>query len=166
MSNNDFLTKFSQRIFNHLNGNENIFISPQNIMTAMSLILFGAKGETRKTLSDFLGIEDKKQIEKFQKSILNDEVFQSLAAAWFKENLVFEDSYLDFLKRIECKSERLNFSDKKSKDLINEWVEKATNGNIKDLIKSTNENTALVLTSVCNFIGKWHHAFDKNKTKN
>ncbi|RTK96319.1 MAG: serpin family protein [Neisseriaceae bacterium] len=166
MINNDFLTKFSQRIFNHLNDNENIFISPQNIMTAMSLVLFGAKRETRKILSEFLGIDDNSKIEEFQKSILNDEVFQSLAAAWFRDNLVFENSYLDFLKRIECKSETLDFSDQKSKDLINEWVEKATNGNIKDLIKSTNENTALVLTSVCNFIGKWNHAFDKKKTKN
>lgn len=159
------LEQFSQKLFNHLNTNDNVFISPFCVMKAMSLALYGAKGETRKIISDLLGIENNEKIEEFQRLMVNDKVFNSLDAAWFKHDLDFEDSYLEFLKRIDCKNEKLNFADNNAKDVINKWVEKETDGNIKDLIHSTDENTALILTSVCNFVGKWLIPFDVERTK-
>ncbi|XP_026645853.1 serpin B3 isoform X3 [Microtus ochrogaster] len=124
-------TKFTLELYRQLRETENnIFYSPISIMTALGMLLLGAKGNTR---------------QQIEKEFLED------IRKFYQANV----ESLDF---VHAAGE----SEKK----INSWVERQTNGKIKDLFPngSLSSSTALVLVSAVYFKGQWDHKFDEKHT--
>ena len=90
-------------------------------------------------------------------------------AVWGQQNYTFQTPYLDTLAvNYGAGLRLLDFrgAPQVSRQTINTWVEKRTEGRIKDLIPppSITSNTKLVLTNAIYFNAAWQHAFDVKNT--
>lgn len=59
----------------------------------------------------------------------------------------------------------LDFKDDNSVDVINKWVDKSTDGQIKEIIDNIDENAKAILINSVNFKGTWLDEFYKANTK-
>lgn len=68
-------------------------------------------------------------------------------------------------KYFNARAQSLDFSDPASVDVINNWVEKHTNGIIDKIIKSIPPLTVAYLINAVYFKGNWLYQFDPEKTR-
>ncbi|XP_029004239.1 serpin peptidase inhibitor, clade B (ovalbumin), member 1, like 3 isoform X2 [Betta splendens] len=173
-------TAFCLALFEKLGGNDNtanIFFSPFSISSALAMVMLGAGGNTATQMSECLKTKD-----------CHDEVHTSFAQLLSELNragapyslsvanrLYGEKSYQfvqDFLaKTKKCYSAELEAVDFKSnyeaaRLNINSWVEKNTQGKIKDLLGNgvLDSLTRLVLVNAIYFKGNWNKKFQENAT--
>lgn len=66
--------------------------------------------------------------------------------------------------RFGARVARLDFSQPRSIETINAWVERKTSGMIPRLLAELPPETGLVLVNALHFKGKWAHAFDPART--
>ncbi|HDN78929.1 MAG: serpin family protein [Chloroflexi bacterium] len=167
----------------------NLFYSPFSISLALAMTYAGARGETERQMADTLhftlpqnrlhpafnaleleltqrgkatGEQAEKSEEGFQLHIAN--------AIWGQEGYKFLPEFLDTLAENYGAGIRLldfQKAPEKSRQVINDWVSKQTEGKIKDLIPKglINELTRLVLTNAIYFNARWLHPFDKRQTR-
>lgn len=58
-----------------------------------------------------------------------------------------------------------DFSQKETKDALNDWIEEQTNGMIKDMIgDEVDESTVMLLLNAIYYKGRWSNVFDEDKT--
>ncbi|MGF7186824.1 serine protease inhibitor [Desulfitispora alkaliphila] len=101
---NDFGIKVLQNLVTE---DENIFISPTSIYTALAMTYNGSGSETKEAMAEVLGIEDL-ELDKFNKNnlallyylqVADPSVTINIAnSLWMKENIDFAD---DFVERNE-----------------------------------------------------------------
>ena len=173
--------------------NENIFFSPLNISLALSMLLIGSDKATKKEIEKVLGIVENKQLlyelknlnETSTKSLSveldscifsDDELLNTsvevlsvkLASCIFPdESFKVIQKYLADLKTaFNCEVQRLDYKQnaEESKSTINKWVERCTEGKIKNLFTSIKPETACVLVSCIYFKGDWYDEFDSYYT--
>lgn len=154
--------------------NENIFISPLSISTALTMTMNGAAGETRKAMQKTLELNDW-QLENVNAAyeallnglpVLDDEVRLQLAQSiWYKEGYPITESFLTTNEE-KYKSEvtELDFSRPDAKDRINGWVNQNTNGLIKTILDEIPEDIVLYLINAIYFKGNWTHPFNADYT--
>lgn len=161
---------------------ENIFFSPFNIMMSMSMVLYGAEGQSKAQLLKALGFPSDCDVE----TVLNhqkkrSEVLSHTEGECVELNIANKMypqisypicvKFIEILKEaLQCNVERLDFHNKPehSRQVINEWVESETGNEIKNLIPTgkIQSDTRLILVNAIYFKGKWiEHFFDKKKTK-
>ncbi len=158
----------------------NIIFSPYSISTALSMAYAGARGETQKEMSEVLHFPIEQSIlhpafyllqNHFKAIQKSGEIQLNIAnSMWVQEDFHFLKEYLDLNKKYYGSS--LYFADfiktpDTARSKINKWVEKETNGRIKNLIDKTaiNSLTRLVLCNAVYFKGDWFYKFDKGKTR-
>ncbi|CAI5673788.1 unnamed protein product [Oreochromis niloticus] len=156
----------------------NIFFSPFSISSALAMVMLGASGNTATQMSECLKTKDCQDDvhSSFAQllSVLNkSDAPYSLSVA---NRLYGEQSYQfveDFLgktkKHYNAELEAVDFI--KSYDAarlnINSWVEKTTQGKIKDLLAEgvLDSMTRLVLVNAIYFKGFWNKQFKKDQTQ-
>lgn len=179
MSLGSSLNSFSHRLFQTIGSgkNENFFISPFSISTALCMCLTGAKNETASQLKDLLGYSHMNDQEILD---LNNELITSINnlsntvslktanKIYPHENFQILKSFLETIdKKFHAEVQSLNFGDASaSSKEINKWVAKQTSDKITDLIDPSliNNLTRLVLVNAIYFKGNWTHKFDSNST--
>lgn len=157
---------------------KNIFFSPYSILVALAMSYEGARGLTAEEMRSVLYFPEDNTVRRSAFAWLYNnmnkeekEYFLSTAnALWAHEDYEFLGEYFDLIERYYMgKVTNLDFvgEPEKSRETINDWVEKQTNDKIKDLIPPgvINEWTRLVLTNAIYFKGNWVKQFDKEKTK-
>lgn len=174
------LTEFTFKLFESLskNNDENFFISPLSISTALTMCFAGANASTADQLQAGLCLDNLTRDEIFA---MNREFFESLNKVLGSDvtlktaNKVFQHhkhplltKYLDDLKNhFASDAKGLNFADStnSAKD-INDWVLEKTEGKIKDLVSPDllDDLTRLVLVNAIYFKGNWSNKFDKALT--
>jgi serpin B len=98
----------------------------------------------------------------------NKEVKLSLAnSLWAKQGLIFKAPFLASGKeQFGAEITSLDMASPKSPGKINGWVDKQTNGKIKDIVKAPlDAQTAMILLNAVYFNGNWESPFDKSLTK-
>ncbi len=152
--------------------NENAFISPYSIHTAMLLAYIGAEGETKKEMGEvlvLLGMEEeeiKNQVLELKNYLENvsKETKVSIANAFFlKEDIPFLQSY---------KNDGENYFDAElsilpsTGKLINQWVKNKTEDKIEEIIDPGPIPVDVIayLVNAIYFKGTWEEEFDKEKT--
>ncbi len=172
---------FAMKIYQSLAGNsdDNLFFSPFSISSALAMTYLGASGKTADEMAETLEfrMSPRKLALEFQNMLhrLNqtgEETPVNLMVAnrlWGDESYEFLNSFLKITEKFfEAPMERLDFRKKteKSRNIINEWVEKRTGYHIKELLKpgDIDSSTSLVLTNTIYFKADWDVKFDRKRT--
>jgi len=157
----------------------NLFFSPYSISTALAMTYAGARGETAAEMGGTLRFPLKgpelhgafralmAQINapgrqrQFRLTVAN--------ALWGQKSYGFLPGYLKLIEQnYGARLTELDFASaaEKARAAINDWVSKATNEKIKDIIPqgALSPLTRLVLTNAIYFYGKWAVPFGKEST--
>uniref|UniRef100_A0A8C2TYA4 Ovalbumin n=2 Tax=Coturnix japonica TaxID=93934 RepID=A0A8C2TYA4_COTJA len=176
--------------------NVNMLYSPLSIIAALAMVYMGARGNTEYQMEKALhfdsiaglggSIQTKVQKPKCGKSVNMHMLFKELlsdittskanSSLRIANRLYAEKSrpilpaYLKCVKKLYRSGlETVNFktASDQARQLINSWVEKQTEGQIKDLLvsSSTDLNTTLVLVNAIYFKGMWKTAFNAEDTQ-
>ena len=171
-------TEFAFDIFRELNGEdreENIFISPLSISTALTMTYQGAGGTTREGMAEALnykGIELQSLNDTYQHllrylaGVDKDIELKMGNSIWIKEGEDIQPDFLEVNKDVfRAEVAELDFSKEEAADTINGWIEKATEGKIEKMLEGEiPSNVIMYLINAIYFKGEWTDQFDKNNT--
>ena len=176
---NDFATQLYDKLAMTHEG-KNLFLSPFSIQMALAMCAVGAKGETRRVLTELIGAPEsvEEQNRQYARLLLlihgNDErPFQLVMANalwgqegyWFRPD--FQEAIADFY---DGALHLVNFRTKPDEAVqtINTWVSDKTRQKIKELLnrKDIKIDTRLILTNAIYFKGRWEKEFQKASTQN
>ena len=153
---------------------ENIFISPLSISTALSMVLNGADGETKSQMQEVLNtanldLESVNQAYKYLLGILPDLdplVQMDIAnSIWYDEGYPVHDDFLN-TNTTYFDSEVLpsDFKDPATVGLINSWVDDKTQGKITSVLDNIPPDVIMYLINAIYFKGDWLYTFDEEQT--
>lgn len=169
---------FAFDIFKKLNEEdlgESIFISPLSISQALTMAYNGAETTTKDSMEEAL------RLEGLDRAVIN-ESFRNLTnyleqadkkinlnignSIWIRDG---EEIGKEFIKTNEdnfkAEVEALDFTDEKSVDTINDWINKVTNGMITKMIESPiGDDIIMYLVNAIYFKGDWTEQFDPKLT--
>uniref|UniRef100_A0A671K746 Serpin B6 n=1 Tax=Sinocyclocheilus anshuiensis TaxID=1608454 RepID=A0A671K746_9TELE len=174
-------TQFSLKLFKKISGGNtsgNVFYSPISISSALAMVSLGAKENTAAQMFEPApGQKTEDQIHSSFNKLMSElkkpgaPYVLSLANRLYGEqSYQFVEKFLSDAKRYyEAGLEEVDF--KKNSDAarvdINKWVEKNTQGKIKDLVPqgTIDAMTRLVLVNAIYFEGNWEEKFPKDATR-
>jgi serpin B len=168
--------EFANRIFGSCaDKDDNLFLSPHSIRTALQMTYEGASGATASEMRKVLHLSpDNQQRRQSQLAIAaqinrpNDAYqLSSVNAIWVEQTARLVPEFEGLVKQTYGGSvKQVDFLHKAedSRLVINAWVEEKTNERIKNLIppNSLTPVTRMVLTNAIYFKGTWQKAFDKD----
>jgi serpin B len=160
--------KFAFDIYSELGKESNILFSPTCIKSAFALAYEGANSETQIEFEKVFGFEEdnSKFIAEIEHLKSVSEISNSI---WIMENVEILKSYTDKMKSsFAIEPEFTDFKDdsKGSAKRINDWIEKSTNGMIKDMLKPSDvKDFKMALVNAIYFKQGWKYTFDKKRTK-
>lgn len=162
---------FTAKLMQSMDEDENYFISPFSIKTALAMAANGADGATR---DEIIETADLVNIDEYNSTVLD-------IITRYEKNKAVKLSVADSIWLNKSKSGGLNFtkgfnelvskyyngisaavSDSDAVERINKWVNDNTAGKITEIIDS-NEFSALLANAVC-FKGKWRSQFNEYAT--
>lgn len=161
------ITDFSLGIFKEIYQGENTLISPLSIISALSMNANGAENETLLQMEEVFGtdVDSLKEYLYAYKSYLptDDKYKISLAnSIWFKdvENFTVEKDFLQTNKDYyDAQIYKAPFDDS-TKDDINVWVSKETDGQIKKLLEEKiPEDAVMYLINALSFDAEWENIY-------
>lgn len=179
---------FAFELFAHIGADEgddeNVFISPHSVTSALAMAYAGARNETRDEMAEVLRyqIDDDALFPSFNKldlalqsraDVSGDGGPPTLAIAnqaWGHKELEFVQDYLNILSQHFGSDMRAVdfFNDyEELREAINEWVENSTEERIIDLLPpgSLNADTRFVLVNAIYFYAGWKAPFDERHTE-
>lgn len=158
---------FSLDIFKRIDEEENTLISPLSIISALAMTANGAEKNTRAQMEEVFGTDIRSLNEylyTYQADLPTSDKYKvSLAnSIWFKDtaNLTVEDGFLQTNKDYyNAEVYHAPFDDSTKKD-INSWVNKKTDGQIKEVLsEKLPENSVLYLINALSFDGEWQNIY-------
>ena len=171
--------KFGMNLFRELTAQiaatDNIFLSPLSVSYALALCYNGANGETREAIGSTLemadlSLEELNQAYYAATKILmqaDPEVdFRLANSFWSRQGKVIQPGFIDLAKTyFSARVEEIDFQAPNAADIINAWVEEATNGKITDMVEPPiSASTAAMLFNAIYFKGSWMYEFDTEHT--
>ena len=170
---NDF-TRVSFDLFNAAReeaGQKNLIFSPLSANITLAMMANGAKGETRREITDFLiqdsSIEEvnalcaqlipalKKVDPQCSVLIANSLWYESETPANMEYVKIIQDNY-------GANSSGIDFNDKDgARNIINSWIENSTNGNLSNVVRSVDDYTKFMFANTLYFKGQWTEEFEK-----
>ena len=178
-NNNEFCFDFYARLNVE---NDNLFISPFSVSTALAMTYEGAKGKTRDEMAEIMHFPlDNATINKnFQAIISRTQqskdakhfTFNIANSLWAQKDFDFLQSYFNTVKTYyDAPIESVDFKDATNRETarkrINNWTAKKTNDKIKDLldVSALDSDTKLVLVNAVYFLAQWNKTFNEKSTK-
>ncbi|MEM8524416.1 MAG: serpin family protein [Bacteroidota bacterium] len=149
---------------------ENSFISPLSISTALSMVLNGADTDTKTAIQSTLNLKDW-QLDEINKAYLalltqlpglDEKVKLQIAnSIWYKEGFDVLPSFLDVnSKFFNSEIQELDFLKPDAVEEINSWVEDKTEGLIDKILDEIPAEAVMYLINAIYFKGDWTHTFD------
>jgi len=153
---------------------ENIFMSPTSILTAIGMVLNGAEGSTLSEMLAALQIEKYTldQINQTHSAIVNKiplldkETTVSIAnSIWYKKEFRLKSKFLNTVKKhFDAEIRDLDFYNPKSVEVINGWVKSRTRDKINRIIEQIAADDVMYLLNAIYFKGIWESKFNKEAT--
>lgn len=188
--------RFALELFAKLQSTKgNLFFSPYSVSTALAMVHTGARNETETQMAGTLHfpVSENKTTDSALNPLLDRKQFATefgniikdlnkrgekgaytltvANALWGQKGYGFVREYLELIE--SSYDGRLNEVDfvraaKTACKTINAWVEKKTNGKIKNIISEDvlDSMTRLVLTNAIYFKGNWAKQFEEKRTQN
>jgi len=172
---NDFAFDIFNRVNESRAGNENLFISPLSINTALSMTANGAAGSTNDGIRKTIHLEDvpETEINSAYKTLvpflteLDPKVNLKLAnSTWYRDELTIRDAFRNsLLEYYDAEINPADFSNTATKDKINTWIEDKTNGKIRDMLDQIPADAVMYLINAIYLKADWQYKFEKSKTE-
>ncbi|HAS72921.1 MAG TPA: hypothetical protein DCS67_02110 [Clostridiales bacterium UBA8960] len=156
---------------------ENTLISPISLSFALAMLLNGAEGETLDGILKVMGESSVEGLNTRYNGLLSsltksgdtsdDKSLTVLLgnSFWIRELLEPKQDFVDTLvKNYDAEVYKSDFSDPKTVDQINKWVEDKTNGLLKDTLDSISGETIAYLMNTVYFNGAWLYAYSPEAT--
>ena len=153
---------------------ENIMISPMSVSYALGMTYNGAAGSTLDAFNEVLhfgGLTNQEVNESYKDLMdqllnLSAEVDFALAnSIWFKEGYpVLEEFIMTNEDFFNAAIREADFSDPKTVDLINGWIEAQTNDKIRDMLDQIPEDVIMYLINAIYFNATWKYEFPREDT--
>ena len=172
---------FSQSLENAMIKDESYVISPFSIYSALSMIEYGANGDTLVQMSNVLNMgADRDKAAQLNADLIynlkldgqNENSKLYLAnQIWAEKTLPIVEDFVSTMETVyEAPVMQVDFKNDASgaTDAINDWANAMTEGTIPNAIdkNSLSELTKVVLVNAIYFKAKWHYEFDKADTAN
>ena len=171
---NRAVTDFAVRLFKESMGqDENTLLSPISVLYALSMTANGADGNTLAQMEDVLGMsvdELNNHLGACQKqlSIEKDSKLYVANSIWFRdsEDFTVKEDFLqvnaDYYHSAIYKSD----FEKDTRDAINAWVKKNTDGMIDQILEDEIPDEALMyLVNALAFESKWQEIYEKDSVR-
>ncbi|XP_073344147.1 leukocyte elastase inhibitor-like [Pagrus major] len=175
-------TKFFLALFKQLSEEDktrNIFFSPFSISSALAMVMLGASGNTATQMSECLGTQDcQDDVHTHFAQLLGELNKADAPYALNVANRLYGDQSYQFVKGFlkqtrtdyNAELEAVNFKtmNEAARANINSWVEKQTQGKIKDAVAEgmLNPMTKLLLVNAIYFKSAWDNPFSRFCTDN
>ncbi len=173
--NTTFAVDLHQRL---AQADENLFVSPFSISSALAMTYAGARGDTAQQMEDVLRFEGGEVHEAFAELLGNlreregEDSYELVVAnaLWGQEGYEFRPEFLDLLEtKYDSEFRSVHFATDPDAvaDMINAWVEEQTQDKIQDLIPpgTLDRLTRLVLANAIYFKGAWENPFEEEATQ-
>lgn len=163
---------FSFDIFFQLAGEDNLFISPYSIHTAVSMAYLGADGDTAEEMGAVLNLkeidpenmlEDSFSLKKYLEDFSAENKLSIANALFLREDIPFLDSYKASVRNyFEAEISALP----ETGEPVNDWVYEKTRQKIDGIIDEgpIDEEVLSYLVNAIYFKGIWNQEFDEEKT--
>uniref|UniRef100_A0A673C498 Si:ch1073-416d2.3 n=1 Tax=Sphaeramia orbicularis TaxID=375764 RepID=A0A673C498_9TELE len=177
LKNMDFAMNLYRKISSY--HDKNIFFSPLSISSSFAALLMGSDGVTHEEILKGLNLEeleDENQPERIPQlfQLLHEDITQNGSlkldqsmALFLSSQLGIEKTFEDQIKKyFDAEIKSVNFSDTEhSVNIINEHIKDKTEDKVKDMIKTLDEQTQLMLINTIFFRGNWELPFNPNYTE-
>lgn len=170
---NDFAFEIFLQI-NRQHPDDNVFISPFSISTALSMTANGAVGETKDEMKAALALghlSDEemntayRDLQAFLTGLDKTVALQLANSNWYRDVYRIQPEFKDILLQYyEAEVNAADFSDLGTKDRINDWIEKKTNGKIKNILDQIPDDAVMYLINAIYFKADWQYRFEEAKT--
>ncbi|XP_074358955.1 serpin-ZX-like [Apium graveolens] len=160
----------------------NVVFSPLSLQLVLGLVAAGSEGETLDQLLPFLKAESTHTLNSLAFYLIKhvfsggspsgDDPTLSLAnGVWIDKSLSFKPFFSKVVDQVyKAGSEVVDFQNKASEaiDKVNSWVEKETNGLVKDTVPPDlfDDETRIVFANAIYFKGSWGDQFCPWQTEN
>lgn len=146
-----------------MEGEENLLFSPISLDMTLGMMAEGADGKTLVSLNKFLGTDDyaanalqyRNSIEQ-RLDMPKSYGLNLYNSFWSSKEVSCKEKYQ---KRLETYFQsdiyRVDFTDGRTVQKINEWCEQRTKGQIPSVIDKTDEKTSGIFLNVISFTGEW-----------
>jgi len=155
---------------------ENLFISPSSIITALAMTYNGANGETQQAMEKTLQLEGMSMDEvnsafaDLLTILQNPDPKVELNVAnslWARAEVDFYEEFLELSRNyFQAEVTALDFDDPAAAETINEWVRNKTGDKIENIVEPPiNPDTILFLINAIYFKGEWTEPFEAELTR-
>src|SRR6056297_2094645 len=140
-------SEFAVDIFKELNKKDlenNVFISPFSISTALTMTYNGALGETKEEMEEALRYRDIdiEEVNNTYKNLIpylsqvDEEIDIDISnSIWYREGEAVKEDFVNTNKDVfDAKVEEVDFSNPETVDTINKWIQESTNGKIEKML--------------------------------
>lgn len=150
---------------------ENANYSPVSLYYALALAASGAEGETEEELLTLLGVEDKQMLSEqcgnlYRLMYTDNEIGKMKLAnsLWLGKQVDFKDSYVEnAAKNFYASSFQVDFTEKKTGELMSQWVANQTNGTLNPEFSTSTQQIMAILNTVY-FKDEWTGRFLEDET--
>lgn len=182
--------EFAFRLFQKMKDDENIFLSPYSISTALSMLYNGADGNTRKEMAELFGYqflpgyseentsEGNQQMNAYNKLLIDTlrdadpKVKIDIAnSIWMAKDEQLADSIEDALlapvrNYYNGDIFQVDFTNEEVLKQVNHWVSDQTDGMINPFLQqfASPDDLRLLLVNAIYFNGKWSKPFSPDDT--
>lgn len=178
----NFSAKFSNKLLYKLvdsKGNDNIAISPSRLQNVLVLVANWASPQIRKTILEGIGSEIMEMDE--ANVLCNKEhlyltswkegdgdyipTIETNTFLWMKKGLELkEDGLSSVSSDFDVALREVDFSQPETKDIINQAINEASHGLIKEINSDIQPLTQMLLTDILYFKAKWDERFYEEDT--
>ncbi|SEK25027.1 serpin B [Butyrivibrio sp. ob235] len=148
--------------------NKNYMISPTSFRAALAMSVAGADGNTKEELLHAMGFNSIEEVNEWYSSVVDsseESAFISSNSIWrnTKANGKFLSSYKKYVaKHYDAKAEEV--SPEKITSKVNDWVNKKTNGMIKEISSDLSEYDLLLINALY-LKSSWVNKFYEGRTE-
>lgn len=163
---------FKESTISDIELGENVLISPQSIITAMSMTTNGAKGNTLSQLQDTMygGMEITEYntyMQDYSGRLTQDKYvdFYLANSIWIKEDpsLHVEDSFLGVCKSYYDAGVYTEPFNDETTNKLNGWVKDNTSGMIDSIVDTIPQDAVMYLINATAFSGEWQNQYEENQ---
>lgn len=169
-------SRFAMDLFHQLSKTEapNQFYSPFSIHAALSMAMNGNEGEALQEYLKVLRFDDQtleeanrgaKELTEFLLQV-DPKVKMSIAnAIWYRQDYKVKVPFKAVAEEFyDAKVAGIDVFDPKSVDIINQWIERQTEGLIKDMLDQIRPDAVMYLVNAIYYKADWRFQFDPKKT--
>ncbi|XP_053134467.1 plasma protease C1 inhibitor [Hemicordylus capensis] len=163
----EFALKFYAKAIEYEKRDSNMVFSPISISVVLSILLLGAREETKTRLEELLSSEDITCVHTALKEFLNkSEALTSASAIFYTPELTLDEDFHNLTERF-YQVHKQHLTNNSNQDVIdiNAWVDKHTDHKIKKLLNELEPDLPMVLLSAVFFHSKWKTMFKKENTE-